>query len=125
MTDEWDPLWPTPEEVHRILQDTQVIYPAPLDEVPWYPKPRHVRALMTSDPWLLWVMNPRLDWIVPHPDVNLRHHTNMVLTPLHGPCLSPIRRLGHAFLQRVRHGEVVQSHRARYISNQGTFGPDF
>ena len=113
---EWHPLWPTPAEMLRILHDRSVYYKAPF-VAPWAVKPHHVQALLLDNAWAFWIMNPRLDTLVPSPKVKLEHWVNMVLTPLHAPCKAAISSLGHPLIQRVRCGEVVQSHRPRYISD--------
>ena len=112
----WNPLWPTPSEVRRVLLDTEVYYKPRLEAVPWQVTEDHMSQLTTDPSWLLWVMNPRLDHVIPPSRINPQHWVNMCLVPIHAPCKMAIRALGPAFLQRVRCGEVVQSHRPRYIS---------
>ena len=120
MADDWNPLWPDPDLIRAILRDNSRWYRIPKGlSKHTRPTPAAITMLMRDPPWLLWIMNPRMDTLIRPREVKAAHWVNMVLCPLHGPCRGAIRSMagGHAFLQRVRCGEVVQSHRPRYVGS--------
>lgn len=109
-------MWPDPDEMIRVLVDPELLVKPPTGPL-YAPDAADMDKLCTDPRWALWIWNPNLDFIVPTA-VAAHQWANLVLAPLHAPCLRAIRALGPALLQRVRHGEVTQSHRRRYISHR-------
>jgi hypothetical protein len=115
----WHHLWPDPAELVAIIRDPDRRVPVPKDLVGLYaPDARDLDILCRDPRWALWVWNPNLDMIVPGPGAPHHQWANMCLTPLHAPCMAAVRALGPAMIQRVRHGEVAPSPRARYVSHR-------
>lgn len=79
--------------------------------------------LMRDPLWALWVMNPYMDSLLKPQGVTHTHWVNLCVTPLHGPCWGALQSMTnhHAFIHRVRNGEVKQSQRTRYIGDPGAY----
>jgi hypothetical protein len=119
----WSHLWPTPDQLADAMHDPAVYYKPAVMVL--RPQVEHVNILLQHPAWAVWIMNPRLDYLVPGPKINLDHWLNMCLTPLHGPCTRAIHSLGHPWMHRLRCGELIQSHRPRYISGDYNFERSF
>ena len=120
----WYHAWPAPEEIILALHDPDRKAPIPRSLSGLYAPDAADMDILIRDPrWAIWIFNPSLDMLTPPGGVNLRHWTNMCLTPLHAPCMSAIRALGPAMVQRIRHGEVATSHRTRYVSHRAKEKP--
>ena len=112
----WHHLWPTPDEVVRVMRDSTRTAKVPKSlEGLYAPDARDMDELAKDPRWCVWIFNPHLDFLIKPAKINPRHWANMCLTPLHAPCLRAIRSMGPAVLHRIAHGELAPSPRKRFI----------